>query len=49
MQMKAITQNDLRMLKRYDETDYPTVYWYHTEISDNWEYVRWDDLIELFC
>ncbi len=45
--MKTITEKDLETLQRYNETIYPTIGWYHIEEDDNWEYVRWDAIIEL--
>lgn len=42
--MKTINEKDLELLCRYDENSWDE---WMLEESENWEYVRWDSLIQL--
>lgn len=42
-----IDEKDLDLLQRYEATSYPWIDWYYIEEYDKWEYVRWENLLEL--
>lgn len=38
---------DIDSLQRYEATEYPWLDWYYIEENDNWEYVRYESLVDL--
>lgn len=45
--ISSLPSIDIDSLQRYEATEYPWIDWYYIEENDNWEYVRYQSLIDL--
>ena len=40
-------ESKIDTLQRYEATEYPWIDWYYIEENDNWEYVRYENVMDL--